>query len=132
MAATTASAEGVAYKEQIRSAVAGAPELPPGPVRLELAFIVGPARNRLNLWPTIDALDPILGRTHPVRDWHPRDVRITELGMHVSIDPSAGCEVGGGVAAPWVTDPTHLQCIHKLGDVWSPHSNHLDHPVDRA
>lgn len=56
------------YKTQIRAAVAAAAELPPGPVRLELSFVVGPARNWLNLWkPTIDALDPLLGRTQPDR-----------------------------------------------------------------
>lgn len=53
-----------AYKEQIRAAVANATELPAGrPVRLELAFIVGSGTKWWNLWkPTIDALDPLLGR----------------------------------------------------------------------
>ena len=65
VARTTASASTVAYKEQIHAAVAGAAELPAGPVRLELAFVVGPGRNWLNLWKqTIDSLDPLLGRTY--------------------------------------------------------------------
>lgn len=42
VARTTASASTVAFKEQIRAAVVEAAELPQGPVRLELAFVVGP------------------------------------------------------------------------------------------
>jgi hypothetical protein len=84
VAKASASATTVAYKEQIRAAVADAAELPPGPVRLELSFVVGRRRNWINLWKqTIDSLDPILGRTNPDRAWHPRDGRITKLGMHV-------------------------------------------------
>lgn len=100
VARTTASASTTAYKEQIYAAVAGAAELPPGPVRLELSFVVGQRRNWLNLWkPTIDSLDPILGRTNPDRAWHPRDGRITELGLHVALDPSFGNDVSVGIAA---------------------------------
>ncbi len=59
VARTTASATSVAYKEQIYAAVAGAAELPAGPVKLELSFVVGPRRKWLNLWKqTIDSLDP--------------------------------------------------------------------------
>lgn len=88
------------YKAQIRTAVAAAAELPPGPVRLELAFVVGPGRNWLNLWkPTIDALDPLLGRTRPDRDWHPLDGRITELGMHLRVNPAAGHDATVEIAA---------------------------------
>ena len=100
VARTTASVETPAYKEQIHAAVSDAAELPPGPVRLELAFVVGPGRNWLNLWkPTIDALDPLLGRTLPDRDWHPRDGRITELGMHLTVDPAVRHDVTVGIAA---------------------------------
>jgi hypothetical protein len=100
VAKTTASASTVAFKEQIHAAVAGAVELPAGPVRLELAFVVGPQRNWLNLWKqTIDSLDPILGRTLPDRAWHPRDGRITELGMHVTVDPASRNEIMVGIAA---------------------------------
>lgn len=100
LAKTTASASTVAYKEQIYAAVVDAAELPAGPVRLELSFVVGPRRNWLNLWKqTIDSLDPLLGRTYPHRAWHPRDDRITELGVHVTVDPAAGNEIVVGIAA---------------------------------
>ena len=100
VARTTASASTVAYKEQIQAAIARATEVPAGPVSLQLSFVVGPRRNWLNLWkPTIDSLDPLLGRTHPDRAWHPRDGRIIELGMHVCVDPAAGNEIAIGIAA---------------------------------
>lgn len=99
-AATTASWDGPGAKEQIRSALAGVPELPGGPVRLELAFTVGPSRNWLNLWkPTIDSLGALLGNEQPSRQWNPRDGRITELGMHLDIDLSLRYEVLIGIAA---------------------------------
>lgn len=57
VAKTTASATTIAYKEQIHTAVADATELPDGPVRLELSFVVGRRRNWVNLWKqTIDSL----------------------------------------------------------------------------
>jgi hypothetical protein len=101
VAKTTASAQTPAYKEQVRAAVAGAAELRPGPVRLELAFVVGPRRrNWLGLWKqTIDSLDPLLGRTYPDRAWHPLDGRITELGMHLTVDDALGNNVVIGIAA---------------------------------
>lgn len=100
VARTTASASTVAYKEQIYAAVAGAAELPAGPVRLQLAFVVGPCRNWLNLWKqTIDSLDPPLGRTSLDRAWHPRDGRITELGVYLAVDPGARNEIVVGIAA---------------------------------
>lgn len=100
MARTTASAQTTAYKEQVRAAVAGVTEIPAGAVQLQLAFVVGTQRNWLNLWkPTIDALDPLLGRTRADRDWHPRDGRITDLGLHVDVEPSLGHDVLVTVAA---------------------------------
>ena len=91
---TTASTTTPAYKHQVRDAVAQMSELADGPVRLQIAFAVGPLRNWMNLWkPTIDALDPLLGRTDPARDWHPRDGRIVDLGLHQTIDPRLGFEV---------------------------------------
>jgi hypothetical protein len=97
---TTASASKVAYKEQIYAAVVGATEIPVGPVRLELSFVVGPRRKWWNLWKqTIDSLDPILGRTDPKRAWHPRDGRITELGMHAAVDAALGYDVLIGITA---------------------------------
>ena len=100
VATTTASWQERAAQEQIHAAVADAAEIPDGPVRLELSFVVGPHRNWLNLWkPTIDALDPLLGRTYPDRAWHPRDGRITELGLHVAVDSTAGNNVVVGIYA---------------------------------
>lgn len=99
-ARTTASAQTTAYKEQVRAAVAGATEIPAGAVQLQLAFVVGTQRNWLNLWkPTIDALDPLLGRTRDDRDWHPRDGRITDLGLHVDVEQSLGHDVLVSIAA---------------------------------
>ena len=95
-ARTTSPAE--TYKHQIRTQVLDAAELPAGPVSLELAFVVGPSRNWLNLWkPTIDALDPILGRTYPDNPYHPLDGRITELGMHLTVDRALGYDVLIGI-----------------------------------
>lgn len=53
-----------------------------------------------NLWkPTIDALDRLLGRDPKGRDWHPLDGRITERGMHLTVDPALGYQVVIGIAA---------------------------------
>ena len=88
-----------------------AAEIPAGPVQLQLAFVVGPQRNWLTLWkPTIDALDPLLGRTREDRDWHPQDGRITDLGLHVTVDASLGHDVllsiaAAPAAAPRTDDP---------------------------
>ena len=98
---TNASSQTTAYKEQVRAAVAAqAAEIRAGGVQLQLAFVVGPQRNWLNLWkPTIDALDPLLGRTRPDRDWHPKDGRIVDLGLHVNVDSSLGHDVLVKIAA---------------------------------
>jgi len=78
-----ASAQTPAFKRQVHDQVIDVEELPDGPVSLHLAFEVGRSRNWVNLWkPTIDALDPILGRSRANRDWHPRDGRIVELALH--------------------------------------------------
>jgi len=107
---TTASASTAAYKEQVRSAVVAAAVIPTAAVQLQLSFVVGPQRNWLTLWkPTIDALDPLLGRTRDDRDWHPKDGRITDLGLHVAVDPSLGHDVlvsiAAAPAAPGTEDP---------------------------
>lgn len=97
---TTASSQTKAYKEQVRAAVVGAAEISAGALQLQLAFVVGPQRNWLSLWkPTIDALDPLLGRTRADRDWHPKDGRITDLGLHLTVDPSIGHDVVVTIAA---------------------------------
>ena len=104
---TTASASTVAYKKQIYDAVVGAAEIPVGPVRLELSFVVGPRRKWWNLWKqTIDSLDPILGRTDPKRAWHPRDGRIIELGMHTTVDRALGYDVLIRIAATPFGEPS--------------------------
>jgi hypothetical protein len=106
MTRTTASSATKEYKHQVRNAVVEEVEIPGGPVWLQVAFAVSPRRNWLNLWkPTIDALDPLLGRTLRERDWHPRDGRITELGLHVTTEPELGNDVivalaAGPAAAP--------------------------------
>ncbi|WP_198344201.1 hypothetical protein [Mycobacterium dioxanotrophicus] len=104
---TTASWEsrrgGSPAQKQIMAGVADAQALPTSqPVRLELSFVVGPQRIWPNLWKqTIDSLDSILGRTDPGRSSHPLDGRITELGLHVEVDPRAGNKVVIGIhAAP--------------------------------
>lgn len=97
---TTASTSTAAYKEQVRSAVVDAAAIPTAAVQLQLSFVVGPQRNWLTLWkPTIDALDPLLGRTRDDRDWHPQDGRITDLGLHMAVDPSLGHDVLVSIAA---------------------------------
>jgi hypothetical protein len=97
---TTASAQTTAYKQQVQAGVADAAQLPDGPLRLQISFLVGPSRNWMNLWkPTIDALDPLLGRTAPGRDWHPRDDRIVELGLHVVVDSSRRHDLEVWIAA---------------------------------
>ena len=70
-------------------------------IRLELAFRVGPERKWWHLWkPTIDSLEPLLGRDpSEQRAWHPRDGRITELGMNLTVDPAARHDVVVGIAA---------------------------------
>ena len=44
-------------------------------------------------------LDPLLGRTREDRDWHPQDGRITDLGLHVTVDASLGHDVLLSIAA---------------------------------
>lgn len=81
---TVSYAKTALYKAEIQLALAAASELPAGPVRLELAFLVGPGRKWWHLWkPTIDGLTPLLG-LDPIGT--PRDDRITELGMHLTVD----------------------------------------------
>ncbi len=96
---TTASASSMAYKQQIHEQLEAA-LLPEGPVVLELSFAVGPQRNWLHLWkPTIDALDALLGQTVEGHDWHPRDGRIVELGLHQQVNQSLGNDVVVAIAA---------------------------------
>ena len=58
-----------------------------------MAFRVGPGRAWHNLWkPAIDALGVVLGVPGP-RRWHPRDGRITELGLTVEVIEALGWDV---------------------------------------
>jgi hypothetical protein len=91
---TAASTATDAYKEQVRDQVATEHPLPMGAVELQLAFVVGPRRAWPNLWKTtIDSLGAIVGDDPGAREWHPQDGRITELGLHCVVDPTAGNEV---------------------------------------
>lgn len=91
---TTVSAERTAYKETIRDQLTAATPLPDGGVTLQLAFVVGPVRAWANLWkPTIDALGAVLGRNDGATEWNIRDGRITELGLHCTINPDRGRDV---------------------------------------
>jgi hypothetical protein len=97
---TSASAQSTEYKQQLRDQLLHRQPLSPGPVRLDLAFLVSAHRNWINLWkPTIDALTPILGPTRPDREWHPRDRRIVELGLHDRARPDRSTDVTIAVRA---------------------------------
>jgi hypothetical protein len=84
--------------------VTAATPLPEGGVTLQLAFVVGPGRAWANLWkPTIDALGAILGRDEGAGEWNTRDGRITELGLHCTIDPNRGHDVEIAIRASTAT-----------------------------
>jgi hypothetical protein len=88
---TTVSASTAAYKEQIRDQIVRAEPLPGDGIALQIAFVVGPRRAWPNLWKaSIDSLGSILGRDHGAHEWNARDGRITDLGLHCAVDPSAG------------------------------------------
>ena len=92
---TFGSSSGSHWKEQVKAALGGAKELPPGPVGLQLSFTVGPSRSWPNLWKSaIDALDPILGRSSPDGTYNPKDGRIVRLGLHARTDASIGWDIG--------------------------------------
>jgi hypothetical protein len=100
---TDRSSSTTAYKQQMFDQLRGAEPLPEGPVSLQVAFTVGARRNWLNLWkPTIDAMEQLLGRSHPERPWHPRDGRIVDLGLHHVVDPTLGNDVRISIIA-WTT-----------------------------
>lgn len=86
------------FRQQIHDLVAerlaGGEPLPEGPVTLELAFVVGPDRDWLDLWwSTIDGLGPLLGQSPHQLEFHPRDGRIVDLGLHRTVDPALGTDV---------------------------------------
>jgi len=97
---TQASSESVEYKKQIDGALDGVDPLAPGPVALDLSFVVGPRRTWTNLWkPTIDALGRLLGASSPPRPWHPQDGRVVSLALHHVVDPDVRDEVVIGLSA---------------------------------
>lgn len=99
------------WKAAVRKAAARTTELPPGPVALELSFALGAGRNWLNLWkPSIDGLEPLLGRTYPERHWNPLDGRIVRLGLHRQINAGLGPQVA---MAAWArpADDAWPSCI---------------------
>ena len=97
---TTAPGQSDAFKEQIRKQLSGASPIPPGPVRMQLCFTVGPTRNWLNLWkPAIDAMGQILGHAPTASSWSPLDGRIVDLGLHCRVNPSIGNDVIIAIAA---------------------------------
>jgi hypothetical protein len=94
-------------RQQVNEQLSGRPVLPDGPVVLELAFVVGPRRSWLDLWwSTLDGLGPLLGQAPEEPEWHPRDGRIVDLGLHVTLDPDLGDDVLIGLrASPGRLDP---------------------------
>ena len=79
------------WKRAVHDAVSQGQALPPGPVGVQVAMTVGAQRNWAAMWKrTIDALDPLLGRTYASREWNPLDGRIVRLGLHRTTDPSLG------------------------------------------
>lgn len=101
---TTASASTVGYKEQVRDQITSTRPLSGAGVALQLAFVVGPQRVWPNLWKaTIDALGAILGRDKDAHEWNARDGRITDLGLHCTIDPTMGNKVTIAIRASTTT-----------------------------
>jgi hypothetical protein len=95
------------YKIAVRDALAGLSPLPEGPVRVELAYAVGPGRNWLLLWkPTIDALGTILGHDPGATEWNARDGRITQLVLHCETDSNRKWDLGIAISAAPLVDPT--------------------------
>ena len=73
----------LAFKQQIHDQLRELVPLLDGPVALQIAFVIPGGRNWATLWkPSIDSLDPLLGRTRPDRGWHPQDGRVVELALH--------------------------------------------------
>ena len=80
--------------------LAASEPLPDGPVILEAGFVVGPRRNWLDLWwSTIDGLGPLLGQSPAQPEFHPRDGRIVDLGLHCTVDPDLDTDVVIGLRA---------------------------------
>jgi hypothetical protein len=96
----TGSYEHPQWKTSIREALqARTRPIPHGPLSLDIAITTGPGRNWAILWkPLIDSFGPLLGED-PARPFHPRDDRITSLGLHHHIDTAIGHDVA--IEATW-------------------------------
>jgi hypothetical protein len=80
--------------DQVAQQLSGAEPLPDGPVVLEASFVVGPARDWLDLWwSTLDGLGPLLGQSPSAPEFRPRDGRIVDLGLHCTVDPGLDNDV---------------------------------------
>ena len=78
----TASAATIGNEQQLHDWRANAFPLADGPIALAIALVIGARWKWLNLWKvTIDALDRLVGPTRAVRDRHPLDAWINELGL---------------------------------------------------
>jgi len=95
------------FKQQIADQLSALPQLPYGPLRMQISFTVGPARNWVHLWkPTIDALVHLLGRDpHGTTKWSPLDGRITDLALHLKVDQALGNKVQIALAADLIQPP---------------------------
>lgn len=91
----TGSYERTSWKQQLHDQLeqADVPALRPGPATLDISVTTGPGRNWTALWkPLIDAFGPVLGED-PARPFHPRDDRITSLGLHHHVSSGTGHDV---------------------------------------
>jgi len=89
------SYEHPAWKQSIHDQLlfAGVRTVEPGPVAMRIVVTTGPGRNWANLWkPLLDAFGPVLGEPATM-PFHPRDDRITDLGLHHNIDTRIGHDV---------------------------------------
>ena len=79
--------------------------LPGNGIALQVAFVLGPRRVWSNLWkPTIDSLGSILGREDRAREWNARDGRITDLGVHCTVDMAIGNKVTMAIRASTIDE----------------------------
>lgn len=91
------SAQSGPWKEEIAAQVPVV-ESGDGAIELHVSFRVSPARNWTSLWkPTIDSLGGILGVENMNSPFHPRDDRITRLGLHLQPDELQEWRVAIGV-----------------------------------
>jgi hypothetical protein len=87
-----------AWKRSVAEASRGAPEVAPGPVALEIGFVVGRETRWPEVWkPSIDGLEGVLGCTYAEPAWNPQDGRIVRLGMHRAMRPEFGRDVAATV-----------------------------------